>query len=345
MTSIELSFAGLPTPRNLGKCIASMIKSQLSSLKAIDSAMGAIVRCLGWKPSPSWLTSNGITTPNSNSSAAAPIVTTNVTITDTPLQYNPGAWIADKDSGDIAKDKQAARQMKCRAMKRLRDNLTPTLGMIGTPQQQTLALHEYLTTEKKEIGNLFGLVEELPARKKHKVSTDITESISEVLKLKTCMGKNTNDSIGFQRTLFLAVVPVAPAEDATEVEKANFQQRLKEIAENLEIKSKTCKDRLAEAAVVRRDLMDPLSDPVKLMRNYTRGSRAKHSHETIDLMIEWVQNKCSKIIASPNAKDTRWVRNRDGVKVQVRKYFYTFSVREIYQEMILPVDQGGFALA
>ena len=58
----------------------------------------------------------------------------------------------------------------------------------------------------------------------------------------------------------------------------------------------------------------------------------------------WLLKECPLVIASPNKRDTIKVRKiGESEKVTVRKYYYTFSKRELYDCAIQHPSQGGFS--
>ena len=64
-------------------------------------------------------------------------------------------------------------------------------------------------------------------------------------------------------------------------------------------------------------------------------------------MHRWLLKHCDKVVASPSKRDTIKVRDpADSTKwIEQRKYFYHFSIRELWLEMKKPVDQGGWVHA
>ena len=51
---------------------------------------------------------------------------------------------------------------------------------------------------------------------------------------------------------------------------------------------------------------------------------------------------CPLVIASPNKKDNVKIKDENGETVEVRKFFYMFSIREVYASAIQDPLDGGF---
>ena len=59
---------------------------------------------------------------------------------------------------------------------------------------------------------------------------------------------------------------------------------------------------------------------------------------------EWVTNH-HQVVQSPIVNDTLLIKNLDGEKVAVTKLLLRIPVRELHNDLIKPVEEGGFALA
>jgi hypothetical protein len=229
------------------------------------------------------------------------------------------------------------------AKKRSVEGVEIVLDKIGTPAQQALALATVLQKpERQAVGKALGVV----------ISTDMTRrvadgclnSLKEVLHHPAVKGKQTKDALTFQQTVLWAVSPAAAPDDATPQEKRVVRKAIKETAAALGMsKSRPFVKRLTNAAIVRRDnFLNP--EAATLVCHYTRGSFTRFTPEFIVEIRNWLVHHCTKLIDSPNSKDSVMVKCPiTGVKKKERKQYYMFSIREIHNELIKPANEGGFA--
>ena len=256
----------------------------------------------------------------------------------TPDSINAAAFHRNPHTGSPV-DPRTARKRKSRAAHAI---VSAIKDKGVDKQQQALAAYTALTQHMGGVGELLGVFKEESPTKKARVSMEIVDSVAEILGRPQCLGRNTNDAISFQETVFFAVVPPAPEDDNDLEAQITHKQQLAAIAHQLGITTRATKARLQHASVVRREFGNPANGRAVLLQIHDRHRHRKITIEMTKGMIDWVLNHCTKVVQSPNKKDSRWVRHEDGTKTLERKYYYTFSVRVIHQEMMKPKAEGGF---
>ena len=156
-------------------------------------------------------------------------------------------------------------------------------------------------------------------------------------------GKRTTEALTLQKTLLWAVAaPTAGPAGASPNTVNRVRSEVLETARALSLnQSKGFVKRMQDATVVKRDNFSGDCKP-QLIDQYRRSKYGRYTEEFCNKCIFWVMN-CSNLVQdSPNAKDQVTVKDKfTGVKTLEQKKYYYFSIREIHNEMIKPVDQGG----
>ena len=142
-------------------------------------------------------------------------------------------------------------------------------------------------------------------------------------------------SASFQQTLLWAISPTAPADDAPIAVKKEVRKQVLEVAATLGMrKVKGFVKRLQQSTVVRREIFANQSNPTLSIVN-KRGIHSRYTPEFIVEIRKWLVEYCQKIIQSPNAKDSIWIKCPvTGLKSKERKHFFLFSVREVLYDLI-----------
>ena len=170
-------------------------------------------------------------------------------------------------------------------------------------------------------------------------------NIAEFLRSTYVFGSYTNDSIAFQKTVFLLLSPTAPNDDAAAEEHVIFNDTIKTQAKLFEL-SKKQKKRLREMATLRRDMLNGEVRDLKLMQSYKRKSKSMVNDENKAIVKAWIENGCTKTVPSPNQRDTVVIKNAAGEVIsQERVLLYTKSKGELYHEFCKMLAHGGCNLA
>ena len=255
----------------------------------------------------------------------------------TPLfDYNADAYFESKRHPGELIPPDSARQAKYRSTKQLGE----VISSCGNPAQQAVAITHVLQKKKfHSVGVAVGVVS-AKEQENRAVADQMFNNVKESLHLEAVHGKNTNKALTYRDTVAWTVVPAAPANTATIEARKLHVKNLMRMHRALGLTSKGSKKAFQKASVLRRDNL--LSKDPDLVPAFLKGKDSRYTVDWVIFIVNWVMFKCSKVTASPNAKDTVIVKDlRTGKKSRQRKMFYTFSVREIHNEMILPVEQGG----
>ena len=149
---------------------------------------------------------------------------------------------------------------------RLKAKLVETLKECGSLDHQLFLLHKVLTEgELAGIGLGLGLLQSPDVVER---ATKKTMSyIGELLRSTSVFGSHSNDSIAFQKTVFLLLAPTAPSDDAPAIEHRTFKDTIDTQAKFFEL-SKKQKKHLREMATLRRDMLNGVLHDFKLMQSY-----------------------------------------------------------------------------
>ena len=71
------------------------------------------------------------------------------------------------------------------------------------------------------------------------------------------------------------------------------------------------------------------------------GKPKKISKGVQEAFVGWLENH-PDVVISPNQRDVILVKDENGVKQRVSKWLMQKSIREFHNDMLLPVEQGGF---
>jgi hypothetical protein len=101
---------------------------------------------------------------------------------------------------------------------------------------------------------------------------------------------------------------------------------LQEIATALDQKPRSFVPKLQAAALARKNLEEEL-EGATLVQAYSRKSGSKYNTEFIGKIHNWVLNHCTKVIASPNLKDSKFVPVLGDPKMKGKKGSITTHFR------------------
>ena len=151
--------------------------------------------------------------------------------------------------------------------------------------------------------------------------------------------------LGFNRTVLLAISPTAPPDGAQEAVVKQYNEEIANLSKELQL-SRTQQRSVRDLGLQRRAMMDG-SVKGPLIQHFKRKSpsNTKVNAELAAAFEKWLKEECTLVVASPNKRDCKLMPSKDGSKEResVRKYYYTFSRREVYEEAIKHPSLGGFS--
>ena len=225
-----------------------------------------------------------------------------------------------------------------------RNQLLKALDSCGSQQHQLFMIHRLLTRGTKAgIGLGLGLVtnpikDEATAKK-------VIVQIDDFLHSPNVLGRSTNDSLAFQKTVFLAMAPTAPKDDACDEEKEAHRVLLRDIAKLFHL-SPTSRKRLGEMANARREIISCTDNAGFLLQTYKRKSVSLVNDENKAIVKNWIQCGTELVTPSPFQRDSRIVRDEDGIKTHSEPVFlYKQGKGHLYAAFKKPVAEGGCRIA
>ena len=244
--------------------------------------------------------------------------------TSPATQWNPKAFLLNRSP-------TAARSQKSRVAQRYKKAMKEATDVAGdTQEQKLLVMHEYFEKNKENplIGGL------ISSFSNNELPLGTVSNIKELLHVSNNRA-NSNDAISFRATMLSSLVSTKPTKKKDVMMLAKF----------FDTPLKKFRSKFKEAMKARRDLMkDPSKQP--LVKPFKRRSRSIITAELIAELYEWLISKCEEVKASPRTNHTVLVKNPyTGVKEKQQKHFYMNSVREIHNQLIRPVKEGGFGRA
>ena len=255
-----------------------------------------------------------------------PVVTPNKEGSSSPIQWNPRVFYLNRSV-------TAATSQKSRLFKNFSKAMEDALSAAGNTLEEKLVIfHEYLERHKDTalvsslITSFSACIRDLPF--------DTFGNMKEIVSLakeKAC----NNDSKAFNATLLLSMVSNEPM-------KRNDMAKLSKF---FGLSLKVFTGRFKDAVVARKNLLEGTAT-ARLVQTPKRKSRSIVTPELIAEVYEWLMYKCEEVKASPKTNHTVLVKNPyTGVKEKQQKHFYMNSVREIHNQLIRPVEEGGFQKA
>ena len=176
----------------------------------------------------------------------------------------------------------------------------------------------------------------------------VVSNIKEVLDY--ARGKAyTNDGKGYLKTLFMSIATTGDPCDKT---TANKRRKLvQELGAATKGQKRTLLKYYKEGVEKRGNLLEGFAAALAtnstikkpdLIQHYKRKSSTIYTPEFIDRLHKWISH-CKQMTTSPKPNDAITVKNLlSGEDERVQKQFITTCVREMWDEMVLPVEQGGF---
>ncbi len=242
------------------------------------------------------------------------------------------------DGNPNFQSKNATEQTESRAL----TNFKRTMGEIGTVLHQALILKKFLLSKGTgaAIGLALGVLRD-PDRARAASEIILTNVRSA---LDAIRGKNSNDALGFRKTVMVAICPTVPPDGAPDEILKNYSEEIKIISSELNF-SKSTKHVAEDAGKIRKNLLDENGDQSFWLQSHQRKSASdrKLTAELISNFQRWLFEECESVIASPNQRDCIQVKMEEDPtkKEKVRKYYYTFSQREIYEKACRHPNNGG----
>lgn len=265
------------------------------------------------------------------------------------LNLNAYGNIFSRDKSDLNKpykciDDSVSNKSKC--MTRLRTALT----WAGTMEHQAVLIKDYCTLpENAPIGMTLGIFDNPDSY--WYVVNEMMGNIGEMLA--HLKGKSSNLAITTRNVILNTILPTAPPDDASDAEKEEYSQKLKTFTKELELsqgmKKQALQSGIDRCGILSNNAESKLLDPYRHTWN-----QSKLTPELRQSFQLWLLTECPLVMVSPNKRDTVYLQDKDNrivrepdengelKKVEVRKYFYTFSQHEIYDTTILHPSNGGF---
>jgi hypothetical protein len=256
------------------------------------------------------------------------------------MEWDANAVYCHPTNPDIAQCQSTASRLKA------------AITTAGTKARQAVVIHEYCTKVDPVLGQILQMVED-PERSR-RVGEQTKHLMKQFLHSKSVY-RTTNKARSFHLTVFKAMVPPHPKDDASRRTKELFQKKMKEFANEFDL-SPCMKKAALVASIHRRDykLNPARNQPV--MEHYKRRSpyNTKVTLELKRQFIDWCINLSDTVVCSPDKKDVMIARDLEtGEKIKdetdspkewvyQRKYKYKGSLNRLYQEAIQPQAQGGF---
>ena len=265
---------------------------------------------------------------------------------NTPGELNPKAFLGphiNKKTGEVEQvtNLSTARSYKKRAVDSLQKFLKEELG---NSEQQNLALYT-LMTERAIAKPALNAIQN---QNKGEVGIPVVSNIKEVLDY--ARGKAyANDSKGCLKTLFVSIATTGDPCDKT---TANKRRKLvQELGAATKAQKRTLLKHYKEGVEKRGNLLENIAAALAtnstikkpdLIQHYKRKSSILFVPEFVDRLHKWI-SQCKQMTTSPKPNDTISVKNLlSGEDERVQKQFIATCVREMWDEMVLPVEQGGF---
>ena len=284
----------------------------------------------------------------------------------TPLNISNAFLRGKHDYDKILNPIDNGASNKSDAMTTFRTNLFS----LGTLERQAACIVEYCVKDEPRIGLSLNMFDN--PDKKWLAAEKVMSNLSKILD--TLKGQNNNEARSMRNILLNCILPTAPPDSATEEVKSNHKSELKLISEEFGF-SKGMKKQVSSSTLFRKKLFNGEKVELfqKIKRDFSQSKRTRVQAMREDFH-RWLFEVCPLVIASPNKKDTVLERDKNSKPVivrdefgepvprrdinqkimldkngnpkpelaKVRKYFYSFSHREIYDYATRPVSQGGF---
>ncbi len=168
-------------------------------------------------------------------------------------------------------------------------------------------------------------------------------NIGTLLNCDMVRGKSSNDAMSLRNNLLLGIASIRPAETADDEAKAEFEKEMRELKQTMNL-TKAARRALDKMCDVRSDLFtSPDKHKLTLLQQTRRRYEARKINSALikDFHV-WLYTQCPLVINSPNKHDVIKTIDDNGEKVELRKFFYLFSQREVYNCAIKDIKDGGF---
>jgi hypothetical protein len=139
------------------------------------------------------------------------------------MDWDGNAMYCHPTNPEIALCQSTASTQRCR----LRNRLKAAIKTAGTKPSQAVVIHEYCTKVDPVLGQILQMVED-PERS-IRVGEQTKHLIKQFLHSKSVY-RTTNEARSFHLTVFKAMVPPHPKDDASRRTKELFQKKIKEFA-------------------------------------------------------------------------------------------------------------------
>ena len=224
-----------------------------------------------------------------------------------PVSYNPNIFQLSPLNSNLPPLRGSHGRVN---LHRFKAKLVETLKECGSMEHQLFLLHKVLTQgELAGIGLGLGLLRSPDVRERAMNQT--MSNIDQLLRSTLVFGSHSNDSIAFQKTVFLLLAPTAPSEDAPANEHVMFKDIIDTQATFFEL-SKKQKQWLQQMVNIRRNMLNGVNADFKLMQSYKRKSDSMVNDNNKAIVKTWIENGCTKTIPSPNQRDTVVIKNNAG---------------------------------
>ena len=222
-----------------------------------------------------------------------------------------------------------------------KNKMKEALNSAGSLEHQAVLIQNYAAKVEPDIGRTLGLVEQ-PCDHWAAAEEVLTNSSNFLAMTKN---KKSNDAIGARNTVLLALCGPAPLDTAPKEQLKEHRKRVERLAKELNL-SKAQTKKALEMSTLRRDMFtSPDTRAYQFLQTHMRNCWGrKNTPELRKAFQIWLYTICHCVIASPSKKDELWVKDPiTGEKTRVRKYYYSFSLREIFNAAIKDPREGGFA--
>ena len=233
--------------------------------------------------------------------------------------------------------KTGGKNAQAKAMKALKT----VLNAAGTVAHQTTLLWKYFhNKEGRQAGVTLGILDD--PNRHCSVASSMAHNFNETMQLNR--GRNSNDARAFRDMVLLAVCPTAPPEGSDESITLHYEAQVRDMAAEFSFTPEQ-KEAAFLAGRKRAAMFDDPKGKFEWIQHPKRHAPRdkKITKKLIEDFHYYLVHQCELVTASLNKEDTILVSKPDGNKVKARKYFYTFSKRELYDECIKHPSQGGFA--
>jgi hypothetical protein len=260
----------------------------------------------------------------------------------TPVSFKRDIFKYHKVGAAIEVPKETRKSNLSRCKKKL----LAALDFCGSEQHQMYMIHKVLTKGAKAgIGLGLGLLtspirDEAAAKKTILCIDDFLHSEEARV-----MGSNTNDSLAFQKTVFLLLAATMPPAHATKEEKLAHKITVRDQAALFAL-TKSSRQRLWQMSKIRRDILEGTHVNSLLVQRYKRSRPSMVTPENKALVKLWCETGTELVSVSPNRKDMHNVKNEYGeVTGKEKVYLYQKGKGLLYEEFIKPVEEGGCSIA